>query len=417
MATNRPRRVSPPPHRRYIDQRASTGTVISSPFDPRPSQYPRSGIDPLLAPRGYEAQPIATRIYHEPGYSGTKSRTEYAVQPRSDARTAEDRRPASIAIPPHSPARNRPLVNNLSRDRPRSPVQKSHYPRDESDRYIYPAISSPRQHHSRQYSATPVDSEHLRVMDKDRRERSRYREYGAGGYPASGALVRYLEDDVSYTGPREQFERDHPSGPPIRRDTYPRPDRPLSAVDYADWKGPQPAAQTAKREVGRPPPATRQFDRIEKADGGRTQVRVGGTTDYERDDDMPLRRPSMRVPVSLHQDFDLGPPRLRDDLGDRRDPKLRRSTLEEDDVYTSDRDHRDHQHASSHHGRRPRKHRDESPTKPPIGEKVAAAAGLGGVAAAGLAGTISKSSRDNDMDDDIEPQRERRHRRRHDRDF
>ena len=250
------------------------------------------------------------------------------------------------------------------------------------------------------------------MADKDRRERARYRDSGTGGYPASGALIRYHDDDVSYTGPREQFDRDFPSGPPTRRDSYPRRDRPVSAVDFPDWKPPQ---QT-KREPGPPPSASRQFDRIEKADGGRASVRAGGISDQERDDELLRRRNSTRVPVSLHQDRESGLSHQRDELGDRRDPRPRKGTLEEDDIYTSDRDHRDHQHASSHHERRHKKHRDESPTKPAMSEKVAAA-GLGGVAAAGLAGAISKSSRDNDLDEEVDPQKERRHRRRRERDF
>jgi hypothetical protein len=412
MATNRPRRISPPPYRRYADPRSSTGTVFSSSFDARLPQYPRSSIDTLPASRGYDAQPIAKRIYQDAGYSGgPKSRTEYAVRPRNNSSTAEDRRPPSIVIPPHSPARSRPLVNNLSRDRPRSPLAKP-LPRDDSDRYIFPAVSSPRQHHQRHYSATPADLERLRVADKDRRERARYRDPGAGGYPASSALVRYHDDDVSYTGPREQFDRDYPSGPPIRRDGYPRRDRPASALDFADWNPPP----QSKRESGPPPSAFRQFDRIEQADAGRSNARSGGISDQEREDDIPRRRHSTRVPVSLHQDRDLGPSRPRDDIGDRLDPRPRRGTLEEDEIYTSDRDHRDHQHASSHHERRHKKHRDESPTKPPIGEKVAAV-GLGGLAAAGLTGAMSKSSRDNDLDEELDPQRERRHRRRRDKEF
>lgn len=413
MATNRSRRVSPPPYRRYPDPRASTGTVISSSFDPRVAQYPRASADTLATPRSYDAQPITKRIYQEPGYSGgTKSRTEYAVRPRTNSAAADERRPPSIVIPPHSPARSRPLVNNLSRDRARSPLPKLPHPRDDSDRYIYPAVSSPRQHHQRHYSTTPVDLEHLQVTDNDRRERARYRDRGTGGYTASGALVRYRDDDVSYTGPREQFDRDYPSVPPTRRDSYPRRERPLSALDFAEWKPPR----QAKRESGPPPSAFRQFDRIEKADTGSTNVSGGGISDHERNDDTVRRRHSMRVPVSLHQDRDPGPARQRDDLGDRRDPRPRRGTLEEEDIYNSDRDHRDHQHASSHHERRNKKHRDESPTKTPVGEKVAAV-GLGGVAAAGLAGGMSKPSRDNDVDEEVDQQRERRHRRRRDREF
>src|SRR5271156_5290328 len=193
MATNRPRRTSSPApaYRRYGDPRASTGTVISSSFDPRPSQYPRPSIDTLPTSRAYEAQPIAKRIYQDPGYSGgTKSRTEYAVRPRNNSITAEDRRPPSLVIPPPSPARSRPLVNNLSRDRPSgSPLPNPHHPRDDSERYIFPAVSSPRQPHQRHYSATPTDLEHLQIADKDRRERARYRDLGASGYPTSGAMI------------------------------------------------------------------------------------------------------------------------------------------------------------------------------------------------------------------------------------
>jgi hypothetical protein len=413
MATNRPRRVSPPAYRRY-DPRASTGTVFSSSFDSRPSPYPRANIDTLPTSRTYEAQPIAKKIYQDPGYSGgTTSRTEYAVRPRINSLTAEDRRPPSLVIPPHSPARSRPLVNNPSRDRPLgSPQLKPHNPRDDSERYIYPAVSSPRQSHQRHYSATPIDIEHLRVADRDRRERARYRDLGASGYPTSGAAIRYRDDDVSYTGPREQFDRDYPSGSPVRRDIHPRRDRPLSALDFADWKPPQ----YARREPGPPPSAFRPPDRIDRADAGRANIRSGTAGDNDRDDDMPRRRPSTRAPVSLHQDRDMGPPNLREDVGVRRDPKPRRDPPEENDTYASDRDHRDHQHASTHHERRHRKHRDTSPDRPAIGEKVAAV-GLGSVAAAGLAGAMSKSSRDNDLDDEVDAPRERRHRRRREKEF
>src|SRR2546421_6311629 len=41
-----------------------------------------------------------------------------------------------------------------------------HHPRDDSERYIYPAISSPRQPHQRHYSAIPADIEHLRRSEE-----------------------------------------------------------------------------------------------------------------------------------------------------------------------------------------------------------------------------------------------------------
>ena len=416
MATNRPRRSSPPApaYRRYADPRASTGTVISSSFDPRPSRYLGPSIDTLPASRAYEAQPITKKIYHDSGYSGsTKSRTEYAVRPTNNSITAEDRRPPNLVIPPPSPAQSRPLVNNLSRDRPSgSPLPNPHHPRDDSERYIYPAVSSPRQQHQRHYSATPTDLEHLRVADRDRRERARYRNLAAGGYPASGAPVRYHDDDVSYTGPREQFDRDYPSSSPVRRENYSRRDRPLSALDFAEWQGPQ----HIRRESGPPPPAIRQFDRIDKADAGRASMRSGAASDNDRNDDMPRRRPSTRVPISLHQDRDMGLPNPREDLGVRRDPRPRRDPQDENDIYTSDRDQRDHHHASTHHERRHKKHRDTSPDRLAIGEKVAAV-GLGSAAAAGLAGAMSKPSRDNDLDEETDPQRERRHRRRREKEF
>ena len=320
----------------------------------------------------------------------------------------------SIAIPPSSPIRERPVISNNIRDRPRSPPPRSQRPYDDSERYITPATSSPRQHHQRNHSATPADLDRLAVSDRDRRERQ-YRGSGAPGpraYPAGGALVRYNDNDVSYTGPREQFDRDYPSQPlaPVRRESLPRRERPNSALDFADWKPPP----STRRDAGPPPSAARQFERLEKSDPSRAAIRSsgGGGSDNERDSDLPRRRNTTRAPVSLHQDRDIGPPPRRDNFDDRRDSRPRRDRREDDDTYASDRDHRDHQLASNHHERRHRKHRENSPEVADVVEKVAAV-GLGG-AAVGLAGVLSKKSRNNDNDEEEEHQKERRRRRHRD---
>lgn len=427
MTTYRPRGASPPSTRRYGDPRALPNAVIASPFDPRFLQQPRSSAEGLPSSRGvgdrlYDAQPIAKRVYPDQGYSGgTKSRTEYAVRPRTNSATAEERRrPISIAIPPSSPIRSRPVVSNSARDvRPRSPIPRPQRAHDDAERYITPAVSSPRQDHQRHYSAIPADLDRLSVSDRDRRERARYHgssTTGSRSYPTNGAVVRYNDSDVSYTGPREQFDRDYPSHslPPVRRDTLPRRERPNSALDFAEWKAPPPI----KREAGPPPSAIRQFERIDKSDTNRSAIRSGGAgSDNERDVDVPKRRHTLRAPVSLHQDRDAGPPpSRREDPDDRRDLRPRRERRDDDDTYASDRDHRDHQLASNHHERPHRRHRDPSPITQNVGEKVAAV-GLGGVAAAGLAGMLSKKSRNNDIDEGEEPQKERRRRNRREKDF
>ena len=409
MTTHRPRGASPPASRRFADPRFPTSQppVFASSFDPRYSQYPRGSVDTFAPPRNvadrpYDAQPVKRRTYADSGYPGsTKTRTEYAVRPRHNSTTADEaRRPMSVLGPAGSPTRNRPLVNNAGRDRPRSPLPASHYAHDDSERMIYPAAS--RLNHQRHNSATPTDMDRLGVNDRDRRERGAYR--SSRGYPASGALVRYQDEDAySYTGPREQFDRDFPTQPRPERDNYSRRERPTSVIEPVDRRLPvQP-----RRDPGPPPSANRQFDRIGKSDGFRSEVRPGASNDTERDIDIPTRRHSLRAPVSLHQDRENDYSSQRDDHGDRREPRPRRDRQDEDNAYYSDRDHR----APNHHEDRHTKRRDRSLDRSDMGTGLAAV-GLGGLAAAGLSGARSKETRDSDHDAERDVGRDRRHRRR-----
>src|SRR4051812_37309812 len=120
MTTYRPRGTSPPTLRRYGDPRFSTPQIIASPFDTRYPQQPRASVDTLTSPRPaverhYEAQPISKRTYVDSGYSGPKSRTEYAIRPsHNPSKADEGRRPLTVLVPPASPIQDRPLVNNSS---------------------------------------------------------------------------------------------------------------------------------------------------------------------------------------------------------------------------------------------------------------------------------------------------------------
>ena len=415
----RPRGSSPPGYRRFTDPRASTGAVFASSFEPRSYQHPRSSLDTFATPRGgerpYEAQPIAQRVYPDQGYSGaTKSRTEYALRPVKNTATEEERRrPSSLTIPPSSPIRSRPLINNDA-SRERSPLPKPRT-QDESERYIYPA-ATPTSHrsgpiHQRQYSALPVDTSSLRIPDRERRERGGYRSSGMGasrGYPTSGPLVRTHDDDYSYTGPREQFDRDYPPPRP-RRDAYTRKERPNSAINFVDLRPPA----LSRRDQGPPPAAIRQLERIEKPPGYPPTSRGGAGSDNERDIDIPRRRHTLRAPVSLHQDRELVRPSPRDEHDDRRDHRSRRDRQDDDDVYSSDRDNRDHHSASHHHDRHHQPYREISPEKKGHSHGLAAA-GLGAAAAAGVAGALVKGSRESEPPEDQDLRRERRSRRRRD---
>jgi hypothetical protein len=403
MTTYRTRGFSPPPPRRYADSRTSAGTVFTTPFDTRFGQQPRNSIDTLPSTRVgaeplYDAQPISRRNYGPPGHSATQSKTAYAIRPRGNSNAGDEGRiPLQILPPPISETRNRPLVNHFPPEQPRSPLSKPYYPRDNSDRYILPAVSSPR-HHRSQLSSTPADSSHLTpITAENRRERNGYRVPGSRIYPVRGEPVRYEDEDgYSYTTPHEQFDRDYPpAGSKPRRSSYIRQDRPTSVSDFDDWK----AISQRRREPG-PPPATRQLDKIDDADPRHASGRSGNFSDTERDVERPRRRHSLRAPVSVHQDREERYSPRSDERSTRRKSQYESKGYDDDPSYSSDREYyrpsshyeRHHQHLTS---------QEESRDRRSKGHEVAEA-GLGGLAAGGLSSALVKKSREKDDDSDQE---------------
>lgn len=410
------RQFSPPPSRRYGDPRASTGMVFSSSFDPQYSKNPRHSTDLLSSKssRPYEALPVSKKTYLDPGYGGSTSRTEYALRPRHNSVEAGARRPLSVMIPPNSQelSRHRPVISDTGHDRPRSPVPKIYHPKDDSGRYVVPAVSSPR-HHKRHSSATPDEHPHISV-ERDRRNRAgSYVKSSAGKqYTLHPPAARYQEPDgYSYTGPREQFDRDYPAPRP-RRNSYTRSERPMSVIDPPEWVPSAPV----RREPGPPPASARQFDRIGRSESHRGIPRSGASSDTERDPSLTRRRHSRtRAPVSLHQDRDEGYSSQRDEHGERREHREHRPRKDryDEDRYASDRDR---PHYTSHHERRHSRNRNESRDRNHFGAGLAAA-GLGTLAATSIVGSAGKESREKESEvsrESRESRREQKERRYHD---
>lgn len=417
MTTHRARGASPPP-RRYGDPRINTGPVISTGFDTRYAAYPKnSTFDTLTsqrsgADRPYDVQPISRRDYAASGHSAAQSKTEYAIRPRKNSGMGDDGRIPlrKLAQPPPSPARSRPLINNLPDDQPRSPLTKQYYAADDLDRFIEPAVSGPR-HHRRQVSAAPDEGTYLIPAGRSHRERSGYRIPGSRMYPTSRAWSQYDDqDDYSYTTPREQFDRDYPPPEPgPHRNSYIRGERPTSTSDFEDWK----AISQPRKEPG-PPPATRQFDRIGKGEPHHPASRSGNYSDTERDSDMPRRRHSTKVPVSLHQDVESRHSPHRDDRFAYRGPQYQSKPNQEEPSYSSDREnYRPTSHYERHQPRP--KVREESLDHSGRSHGVVAA-GLGGLAAAGLTSALVKKSREKADESDRDEPREVRDRHLRERD-
>ena len=429
-----PRGSSPPrSSRRYIDPRASTGMVTSS-YETRHNPSHRGSLDPSrLSEFGYEAQPIKKKTYVDSGYGGsTTSRTQYAVRPRErkESLTNENRRPVSSIILPSSPVRqSRPVIttNFDSRDprdprdlreRPRSPGSKSARPRDDTAAYLSPVSAPLPRNHQRHHSATPAEAGRLTVSHRDRdgKDRATTRYHGAGGsrqsgyhLPSSRPPIRIEEDDVSYTGPREQFDRDYPQRRP-RGDSYTRPERPVSMMGPPDWK---PARERRDpREPGPPPSASRQFDRLDRSEHSR---RHGPDSDSDRD--APKRRSSVRNPI-VHQSKD-------EDYDRRFVPRHTPDQYEDEGRYFRDRDYEKldrpveprriprSREVSPADSRRIPRSRDSSPEHKSGTGKGLAVVGLSGLAAAGLVGARHKDGRDKaDKIDDSDSDRRRKERRR-----
>ena len=403
MANSRARGVSPP-RGPYGEPRTSTAPVFSTAFDTRYAQQPRNTVTSLtssrvLAERHVDAQPTSRRNYAASAQSAGQSKIEYVVRPRNDPRGEDEgRTPLRSLELPTTPPRSRPIVDNLPRDQPRSPPTNRYY-RDDSSRYILPATSTPR-HYRPQEGTIPADSTRLAPVGRERREHSGYLIAGSRGYPTSGALVRYDdEDDYSYTTPLEQFDRDYP--PPERRprrNSYIRQDRPTSTSEFDNLETSQ-----AKREPG-PPPVVRQFHKIGEREKHHPINRSEKYSDSEPGDFQPRRRLSLRVPVSLHQNRWERTERHRDERSARGPSRHQPEAYDEEANYYSDREnYRPGSHYGRHH-HRPRT-RDDSRDRSDKSHGLATA-GFGGLAAAGLVSAMVKKPREKDVDSDRDEMRD-----------
>lgn len=319
MSENRYRGNTPPDGRSYGPR---SSMVISSSFDPHYSQSHRSGDSLSQTRHGsiYDTQAVKRRTYLGDGLSGAGSystRTEYAVRPRNNSfMTGEQRRPLSTLITSNSPPRNRPLVSNGSRDIHQSPA--SYTPRDEASRYLVPASSQGR-HHNRHYSATRAEA----PRQGSGRPRSEYHQpggYSQTSYPIPRQSLR--DEDYSYTGPREQFDRDYPTRPPPPRESHSREpparnNRPYSVIELTDDK-----QIPFRRDTT--PSVVRQFDRGDKS-------RIV-EMEPDRQNGVPRRTQSTRGPVvHQHRDEDYSSARDDYDYDSQYHGRSRRETYEDDD--------------------------------------------------------------------------------------
>ena len=441
------------PTRRPVDPRSSvSGSLHVVPLDSRTPRY----ANPQLA-----AQPISRRAYVDDGYSGGRGpSTQYAVRPRHNSAVEDDYRRPSSTLPPgvSSPPRRSVALSNQY-ERPRSPLQRLPPQAYASDRHLQPGPSNSGRYHQRTHSATPNDMDRLTVARSDGRERSsNYRSEPPRPRDHPRASVVLSDQGYSYTGPREQFARD------VQHRDQARRERPQSVIQIPG------SDANSRREMGPPSATSRHYDRLDGLDRNRLSVRPREDSDQDRHSDVPERRHSVR-PV-VHQSRDDRYPSEKDEYDDRRSNRRPRDYVDDRDHHKSrdlgrpdDREQRrdkdqggyaddvrrrprsrdiSPEHASSskssrlrpedgkrsqrsretsldrgHRGsvsktgadpRRPPRSRDTSPERSHVGQGLAAA-GPGGLAAAGIANGLSKSSKDKVEISDDEDRKERRRRR------
>lgn len=321
--SSRHRSDSPGSRRLYDPLRASTGTVPTDLYASPTSYY---GYDGLLSPKTAErrggffstdtgdhvdVKPISKTTYRDGGHT-TKSRTEYAVRPRSQ--TADSRRDQlSLVIPQTSNRHSQ--VPASAYERTISPLPPpAPYSREDPERYTGPSSRSHRRLYSSDY---PSDTGYLEPHDRSKKHRDRgYRVYRPGGvsnYPAYGDPRKWDDsryyDAYSYTNARETFEKESAARSSQR--TSRRNGRPLSmtATDL------MPGQTSYARDSRGPPPSQRGFDRLPGGDRLRiTSGREYSDSDANRD---PRRHPHQRGAV-LHQDREDGYYSVADDPKDSR---------------------------------------------------------------------------------------------------
>lgn len=471
MATHRARAGSPSAPRIYVDAvpRASTGTILTSSYDTRFDQRSnRASFSTIPSTQtasrnnaGYETQPVSKRTYVDPAHSGgTISRTEYAVRPRRDSNSAENRRPLSLMTKNPSPTRD-------LYDSPRDIVPYAKPSRDDSTR-LRPSHTQGSGHHQRHNSATRAETPRYSLgpepfrADREYHKRGPYVEKVADSRPPAPVARYGQEPNYEYTGPREQFDRDYPAPRP-RRASLTRRERPTSAIGTKFDQVP------FRRDTAPPPSASRQLQRIERDDR-----KSGFESDPERSREVHARerpsRHSMKGPI-LHQRDD-GYSSARDDYDSRRStrrphdedvaiagskshyhdanrdierererPRREREREEErprEPPRDRDRDRERRERRSSRTGERdyerererhrprdyeviedepyrkprrrePRDTRDESPERS-SGLKTLATAAFGGLAAAGIANVKPRKDKDEEASE-TDDRKERKHRR------
>ncbi|KAH8701730.1 hypothetical protein BGW36DRAFT_290029 [Talaromyces proteolyticus] len=323
--SSRHRSDSPGSRRLYDPMRASTGTVSTDVYASPTSYHSHDGLlSAKTAERrgGFftadtrdhvDVRPISTTTYRDANHA-TKSRTEYAVRPRSHTAVDSKRNPLSLVIPSTS-SRSGGTVSAY--DRSTSPLPpRASYSREDPERYITPSSSgrAQRRVYSSDYTS---DSGYLEPPDHARGHRDQsYRIYRPGGvshYPAYGDPRKWDDsryyDAYSYTNARETFEKESAARSSQR--TSRRTGRPLSmtATELA-------TQSSYGRDSRRPPPSQRGFDRLP----GEDRLRITSGRDYP-DSEITNRETRKltypRAPV-LHQDREDGYYSYTDDQKDSR---------------------------------------------------------------------------------------------------
>ncbi|RMD43439.1 hypothetical protein DV735_g1683, partial [Chaetothyriales sp. CBS 134920] len=319
---------SPPPlpgSRHYYSPRSSATMAFASSFDH--ANYSRGSLElqgPSRRSSIYEAQPTKRYSYQD-GPRGPVSAIHYSMRPRTNSAVQPDSRPQLNMLAQNGPpARNHSVMSNPVRSDHRGSLVVPSTPR-----YLLPAVSHGREH-QRHYSATRAEIDRTASLTRSAaggvRPRSEY--HHAGGYNSSGytSSSRVKDDDFSYTGPREQFARDYPSRPPDRRDSLARRERPVSVYEIAGYKD---ATSVGRRDTAPPSPASRQVDRLDRNNAGRSNGRPVYESEPDRPSGLTHHRHSMRAPVvhQIREDEQRDYPR-HDSYESR--SRVRRDTIEED---------------------------------------------------------------------------------------
>lgn len=417
MSGHRQRAYSPP--RYYVDQpRNPTSSAYVTSYDTAPrggtSSQPKTGGSITASGRhsvAYETQPIRKSTLTD-----GKTKTEYAVRPRNNSYApSTDRRPLTVSTRNASPTRR---TGSLAVASPREMTPT--VVRDDSSRLLLPAPAHGRQHsHHQRHNSTTIADLDARDATRERRDKTYHSKspYVERAYHMTKPSQRNVDDEGwSYTGPREQFDRDYPQRPQGRRDSATRKDRPVSHYDLE-----RPSPRRDQPVI----PLSRQLVRSDRIDPDRHVHRSEYDSDPDKTSDVPKRRHSTRHPVVHQQHREDGYPSPRDDFEGRNAPRTRndryddeprprdrhRDTLRENDRdrdydrrYHRDPDRerlRDYERDDRPHDvRRKPRSRESSPQRSTL--KDLAAGVVGSLATAGVVKGLNRDRKDRDRDDESE---------------